>query len=129
MYFSLGRYLLELAQETSCVALASHIARSSTPFGVTERFLFERRALHLLSAARKPCWGFCPCRSQNQGGGLQGNSFMFCIFVWMAYPDQADSLQGSLGVSCDNLAANDPDIGSGWQSGKQNWALPAVVGK
>ena len=36
MYFSLGRYPLELAQGTSCVALASHIARSSTPFGVTE---------------------------------------------------------------------------------------------
>ena len=48
--------------------------------------------------------------------------------MWMAYPNQADSLQGFCGVNCTILAANDPGIGSGWQQSKQNWALPAVVG-
>jgi len=46
----------------------------------------------------------------------------------MVYPDQAGSLQGSCGVSCNILAVNDPGIGSGWQQSKQHWALPAVVG-
>jgi hypothetical protein len=49
--------------------------------------------------------------------------------VLMAYPDQASSLQGSRGVSCDILAANDLGTGSGWQQSKQNQALLAVVGK
>ena len=35
MYFSLGRCSFELAQRLSRVALASHIARRGTPFGVT----------------------------------------------------------------------------------------------
>ena len=48
--------------------------------------------------------------------------------VWMAYPDQASSLQGFHGVNRDLLAANDLGIGSGWQQSKQNWALLAVVG-
>ena len=48
--------------------------------------------------------------------------------MWMAYPNQADSLQGFCSVNCTILAANDPGIGSGWQQSKQNWALPAVVG-
>ena len=49
--------------------------------------------------------------------------------VLMAYPDQVSSLQGSCGVSCNILAANDLGIGSGWQQSRQNWALLAVVGK
>ena len=49
--------------------------------------------------------------------------------VLMAYPDQASSLQGSRGASCDILAANDLGTGSGWQQSKQNQALLAVVGK
>ncbi len=49
--------------------------------------------------------------------------------VLMAYPDQASSLRGSRGVSCDILAANDLGTGSGWQQSKQNQALLAVVGK
>ena len=49
--------------------------------------------------------------------------------MWMAYPYQADSLQGLHGGNCEVLAANDPGIGSGWQQSKQNWALSAVVGK
>ena len=48
--------------------------------------------------------------------------------MWMAYPNQADSLQGFCSVNYTILAANDPGIGSGWQQSKQNWALPAVVG-
>ena len=40
MYFSTGRFPFELAQRPSRVALASHIARSSTPFGVTSTTLF-----------------------------------------------------------------------------------------
>ena len=48
--------------------------------------------------------------------------------MWMAYPNQADSLQGFCSVNCTILAANDPGIGSGWQQSKQNWAQPAVVG-
>ena len=48
--------------------------------------------------------------------------------MWMAYPNQADSLQGFCSVNYSILAANDPGIGSGWQQSKQNWALPAVVG-
>ena len=49
--------------------------------------------------------------------------------VLMAYPDQASSLRGARGVSCDILAANDLGTGSGWQQSKQNQALLAVVGK
>ena len=49
--------------------------------------------------------------------------------MWMAYPNQADSLQGFCSVNCTILAANDPGIGSGWQQSKQNWALAAVVGQ
>ena len=49
--------------------------------------------------------------------------------VLMAYPEQACSLQGSHGVNCDILAANDLGIGSGWQQSKQNRALLAVVGE
>ena len=37
MYFSLGRCSFELAQRLSRVALASHMARRGTPFGVTVR--------------------------------------------------------------------------------------------
>lgn len=48
--------------------------------------------------------------------------------VWMAYPNQAGSLQGSQHVSADNLAVKYLGIGSGWQQSKQNWDLPAVVG-
>ena len=44
-------------------------------------------------------------------------------------PNQATSLQGSHGVRCDILAANDLGNGSGWQQNKQNWALLAVVGE
>ena len=51
------------------------------------------------------------------------------LTVLMAHPDQASSLQGSLRVSTDTLAADDPGIGSGWQQSKQNWALLAVVGQ
>ena len=39
MYFSTGRFPFELAQRSSRVALASHIARSSTPLGVTKTVL------------------------------------------------------------------------------------------
>ena len=49
--------------------------------------------------------------------------------VLMAYPNQASSLQGSHGVSCDILAVDDLGTGSGWQQSKQNEALFAVVGK
>ena len=49
--------------------------------------------------------------------------------MWMAHPNQADSLQGLQGGNVEVLAANDPGIGSGWQQSKQNWALSAVVGK
>jgi hypothetical protein len=49
--------------------------------------------------------------------------------VLMAYPNQASSLQGSHGVSCDILAVDDLGTGSGWQQSKQNQALLAVVGK
>ena len=49
--------------------------------------------------------------------------------VWMAYPDQASSLQGFHDVSRDILAADDLETGSGWQQSKQNQALLAVVGK
>ena len=35
IYFSLGRCISELARDPSCVALASHPAGCSTPFGVT----------------------------------------------------------------------------------------------
>ena len=49
--------------------------------------------------------------------------------VWMAYPDQASSLQGFHDVNCDILAADDLETGSGWQQSKQNQALLAVVGK
>ncbi len=48
--------------------------------------------------------------------------------MWMVFPNQAGSLQGSHSVDCDILAVEDPGIGSGWQQSKQNWALPAVVG-
>jgi len=40
--------------------------------------------------------------------------------VLMARPEQASSLQGSHGVSCDNLAANDLGIVSGWQQSMEN---------
>ena len=73
--------------------------------------------------------GSGPCNFRELGDGLQGISCMSCIFVWMAYPDQASSLQGSLGVSGDSLAVYDLGTGSGWQQSKQNWAPPAVVGK
>jgi hypothetical protein len=56
-----------------------------------------------------------------------GSPYVLWI-MWMAHPNQADSLQGSRRVICDILAVNDPGIGSGWQQSKQNWALPAVVG-
>ena len=46
----------------------------------------------------------------------------------MVLPDQAGSLQGLHGVSCETLAVDDPGTGSGWQKSKKNWALPAVVG-
>ena len=36
IYFSLGRWSLELAQSPSRVALAWHLAGRSTPFGVTK---------------------------------------------------------------------------------------------
>ena len=49
--------------------------------------------------------------------------------VWMAYPDQASSLQGFHDVNCDILAVDDLETGSGWQQSKQNQALLAVVGK
>jgi hypothetical protein len=49
--------------------------------------------------------------------------------MWMAHPNQADSLQGPQGGNVEVLAANDLGIGSGWQQSKQNWALSAVVGK
>ena len=49
--------------------------------------------------------------------------------MWMAHPIQAGSLQGCGGVSYHNLAANVLGIGSGWQQSKQNWALPAVMGR
>ena len=39
--------------------------------------------------------------------------------VLMAYPGQASSLQGSRGASCDILAANELEYGSGWQQSKQ----------
>ena len=48
--------------------------------------------------------------------------------VLMAYPEQACSLQGSHGVNCDILAANDPGNVSGWQQSMKNWALLAVLG-
>ena len=48
--------------------------------------------------------------------------------VLMACPDQVSSLQGSLGVSREFLAANDLGTGSGWQQSKQNWALLTVAG-
>ena len=48
--------------------------------------------------------------------------------MWMAYPDQTSSLQGSRSVNSDILAVNAPGIGSGWQQSKQSWALLAVVG-
>ena len=40
--------------------------------------------------------------------------------VLMARPEQASSLQGSHDVSCDNLAANDLGIVSGWQQSMEN---------
>ena len=40
-YFSLGGCLLELAQELPRVALAWHLAGSSTPFGVTGAALVD----------------------------------------------------------------------------------------
>ena len=49
--------------------------------------------------------------------------------MMIVHPNQAGSLQGLHGVSRVILAANDPESGSGWQQSKQNWALPAVVGK
>ena len=48
--------------------------------------------------------------------------------VWMAFPNQAGSLQGSQHVSVDNLAVKYLGTGSGWKQSKQNWDLPAVVG-
>lgn len=45
------------------------------------------------------------------------------------HPNQAGSLQGSHGVSCDILAVNGPGSGSGWQQNKQNWAPHAVIGQ
>ena len=49
--------------------------------------------------------------------------------MWMAHPNQADSLQGSQCGNVEMLAANDQGIGSGWRQSKQNLALSAVVGK
>jgi len=48
--------------------------------------------------------------------------------MWMAHPNQASRPQGYHHVNGDTLAANDLDIGSGWQQSKQNWARLAVVG-
>ena len=48
--------------------------------------------------------------------------------MWMAYPDQTSSLQGSRNVNSDILAVNSPGNGSGWQQSKQSWELLAVVG-
>ena len=58
-----------------------------------------------------------------------GELTMSCTSCRWFILNQTGSLQGTLGVSRGFLAANVPGIGSGWQQSKQNWALPAAVGK
>ena len=53
--FYMGRCFLELAQKPSSVALAWHLARSSTPFGVT--MSFSRRLCSCFS-----CLSFSTCQ-------------------------------------------------------------------
>ena len=40
--------------------------------------------------------------------------------VLMAHPEQASSLQGSHSVGCEDLAANDLGIVSGWKQSMEN---------
>ena len=56
-----------------------------------------------------------------------GNLYALQV-MWMVFPNQAASLQGSLAVKCDILAGNNLGIGSGWQQSKQNRVLAAVMG-
>ena len=50
-------------------------------------------------ADKSSAGGFCSCSPRGQGTGLQGISARPAFFVQMGYPDQASSLQGSLGGS------------------------------
>ena len=139
--FLWGRCPLELAQRPSCVALVLHLARRSTPFWVTtsiiritcflafgiQTFKFSPPTL-----LRKPYFVTGRLLSPVAFGTMVmkcGETVHVLQTVLMAYPDQVSSLQGSCGVSCNILAANDLGIGSGWQQSRQNWALLAVVGK
>ena len=69
MNFSLGRCLLELAQELSRVALALHKAGSSTPFWVTICFLTLKYSTH-------------DCVSKE----LILSCVSFYILIWGAHP-------------------------------------------
>ena len=71
-------------------------------------------------------FGSCAVRTWRCSVGEHTMSCNSCRWFIL---DQTGSLQGTLGVSRGFLAANVPGIGSGWQQSKQNWALPAVVGK
>ena len=48
--------------------------------------------------------------------------------VLMAHPGQASCLQGYHSVGCEDLAANDLGIVSGWKQSMVNWALLAMLG-
>ena len=139
--FLWGRCPLELAQRPSCVALVLHFAGRSTPFWVTnsivritcfldfgiQTFKFSHPTL-----LQKPYFVTGRLLSPVAFGTMVmkcGETVHVLQTVLMAYPDQVSSLQGSCGVSCNILAANDLGIGSGWQQSRQNWALLAVVGK
>ena len=50
------------------------------------------------------------------------------LSMWMACPDQDGTLQGQCGGSCNDLADDDAETGSGWQQNKQNCAVLSVVG-
>ena len=49
--------------------------------------------------------------------------------MWKARPMQSDSLQGLYPAEGADLAGSPLGSSSGWQEGKQDWGLPAVMGK
>ena len=74
----------------------------------------------IVQIALPPGVVMCP-RHLYRGWVMECQGLQYVLQVmWMAYPYQADSLQGLHGGNCEVLAANDSGIGSGWQQSRQN---------
>ena len=105
--------MMQLYASRSCLAEAQRKLRRKKSFGTMFcTWDVSQHPVSHVAGYRLQCWGLC---------------YALCS-MWMACPDQDGTLQGQRGVSCNDLADDDPGTGSGWQQNKQNCTVPSVVG-